>query len=381
MKLGPSNALVALAALIVLGVPMSSDAKVQNRLWVQVMPTCKVPPPGVEVVAIPAALVADLVASGVGAIVKSAADRLIATDQYRITTVLAYEPGFVIRANATIASFMLNCITLNVGPTPIAIVGDKTGVPLPIDEVEKSAAYGESPVVIRLEIDESADGTAIAARVTHWKYTRFLDPSPTSFRTPQRKVTVEVKLSDVDGGVLFATAMQVQADSGTLPNARPNDGERLPWMKRPVRNFAGERTLGKDQTFGPVNIEATIAEVAEPSGFAKMVGTSLGNQKASIDSYVKDRVTQALDETEAANARLASIKEATAALDEYTAAHVAAGLARLAFDAATDPAAKSGARQTLELTLATLRQKEVIARAAFDRADLAFEPLPAVGIP
>jgi hypothetical protein len=359
---------------------MPSYANVPNRLWVQVMPSRKVLPPRAEAVGIPAVIVADLIASGVGAIVKSAADRLIASDQYVIKTVLAHEPSFVIRANAMSASFLLNCITLNVGSKAIPIY-DEERVPLSFDVIAKRTEYGESPVVIRLELNESTDGTALAARVTHWKYEKFLDPSPTPFRTPQRKVTVEVKISDVEGSVLLATAMQVKADSSMLPNARPNDGERLPWMKRPVKNFSGERVLTKDQDFGPVNIEASITEVAEPCGFAKILGTTLGNQKAAIEGYVKDRVTQALDETEAAKAKLASLKEASTGRDEYETAYAEAVKATKTFDAAADGAAKSAAEQTLALKRATLRLKERLARAAFDRAGLAFEPMPAINDP
>ena len=149
-------------------------------------------------------------------------------------------------------------------------------------------------------------------------------------------------------------------------------------MKRPVKNFSGERVLTEDKEFGPVNIEASITEVAEPSGFAKILGTTLGNQKAAIERYVKDRVTQALDETEAAKAKLASLKEASTARDAYEAAYKAAVEAKKFFDGAADGAAESAAEQTLELKLATLRQKEVFTRAAFDRAGLAFEPMPAI---
>jgi hypothetical protein len=360
---------------------MSSYANAQNRLWVQVMPPHTEPPPGAEAAAIPAVFVAEMIASGVGAIVKSAADRLIASDQYVMKTMLAYEPSFVIRANAASASFLLSSITLNVGRKAIPIYDDKTRVPLSIEVIRNSAEYRESPVVIRLELKESTDGTALTARVTHWKYMQFLDSSATWFRKRRRKVTIEVKMSDVEGSVLWATAMQVEADSSMLPNTRPNEGERLPWMKRPVRHFSGERAIAKDQDFGPVNIEASITEVAEPSGFAKLIGTTLGNQKAAIEGYVKDRVSGIFDETEAAKAKLASLKDASTARDEYESAYDAAAKAGKTFDVAADQAVKTAARQTLELKLATLRQKEVLARLAFDRAGLAFEPMPAIKDP
>jgi len=39
------------------------------------------------------------------------------------------------------------------------------------------------------------------------------------------------------------------------------------------------------------------------------------------------------------------------------------------------------ARQALQLKLVALRQKEVLARAAFDRSGLSFAPLPAIPEP
>ena len=68
---------------------MSTVASAPNRLWVQVMPSCKTRARFTEALAVPPVILADLVASGVGAIVKSAADRLIASDRYVIRTMLA----------------------------------------------------------------------------------------------------------------------------------------------------------------------------------------------------------------------------------------------------------------------------------------------------
>ena len=152
-------------------------------------------------------------------------------------------------------------------------------------------------------------------------------------------------------------------------------------MKRPLRNFPGERLLADDQEFGPVNIEASITEVAEPSGWAMLLGGTLASQKSALEGYVKDRVTQTLDATEIANAKLASINDASTARDDYEAAYDAAAKTSKSLEAATDKAAKSVARQTFELKLATLRQKEVLARAAFDQAALVFEPLPKIKVP
>jgi hypothetical protein len=357
---------------------MSTVASAPNRLWVQVMPSCKAPVRTAEALAIAPAFVVDLVASGVGAIVKSAADRLIASDQYVIKTVLAYEPSFVMRAQATTVSFLLNCITLNVGPGPIPIRDEETKRPLPVDIIMRSAAYEQSPAVIRLEFEESTDGTALAARVTHWKYTRFLDPSTPWFRNPLRKITIEVNFSDAAASALLTTAMQVEADSSTLPRARPNDGERLPWLPKPVRNLPGDRQPGSDQFFGPVNIEAKITEVAEPSWFARLLGSTLGSQQAAIEGFVKDRLVKALDETEAAKAGLTTLQDAMAARADYESAYKAAVQTRKTLETAADDAAKIAAEQALALQLATLRLKETLARDAFDRAGLPFEPLPAI---
>lgn len=171
--------------------------------------------------------------------------------------------------------------------------------------------------------------------------------------------------------------MQVEADSSSLPHTCPNDGERLPWLPKPVRNLPGDRQIDSDQFFGPVNIEAKIAEVAEPTRFARMLGSTLGSRQAAPEGYVKDRLVQALDEAEAAQAGLATLKDARAARAEYESAYHAAAQTRKTLDTATDDAARVAAEQTLTLQLATLRLKETLARDAFNRAGLAFEPLPA----
>jgi hypothetical protein len=351
---------------------MSSSSK-PNRLWVQVVWESKDTP--VSEAGVPIFDVGGLIASGVGAIIKSTADVLIASDQYVTKTVLAYEPSFRIRAHATSATFLLNSIVLNVGPNAVK----------PSDVEVNGGEYARSPVVIWLKFDESIDGTALAPRVTHWKYEQFLDPSAmrlkSLFRTQRRKVTVEVKISDVDGGDLLATAMQVEADSAGLPNVRPNYCERLPWKKRPVKNFTGERSVAEDQCFGPVNIEASITEVCEPSRFARFLGMTVGSQKPAIEKYVRDRVMQAMDETTTAKAMLISLDEASKIQNDYQTAYKEAAEAMKAVTAAVDEADKCIAQQLLALKLATLRQKEILARASFDRAGLAFEPMPKIKDP
>jgi hypothetical protein len=187
---------------------------------------------------------------------------------------------------------------LNVGPKPIPLFADGSArTPLTLDQIKASDAYRRSPVVIRLELQESSDRTALGARVTHWRYVRFL-------------------------------------------------------------------------------IEATITEAAEPSGFAKFLGTALGNQKAAIEAYVKDQVTQSLDTTEAAKARSSLLKEASTFRDEYGAAFTEFVEAGKKFDAAPAGAEKQAAELTLTVKRAALRHKEDLVRAAFDRAGLPFQPMP-----
>lgn len=359
---------------------MSSYTSNKNRLWVQVMPSCEIPSLVMDAKGGPVAILVDFMASGIGAIIKSAGDRLVNSDQHVMKTVVAYEPGFVIRANAISASFLLNCITLNVGPKVIPIRDGKTGLPLSLDVITKSSEYEQCPVVIRLEFVESTDGTAVAAQITHWKYNYFLDPSPTPSRTPRRKITIELKISDVDNNVLLVTVMQIEANSEELGNERPNDGERLPWMKRPVKNLSSEQNLAQDQFFGPVNIEVSITEVAEPSRFAKFFGTFLGNQKTAIETFVKDRLTQVLDESAAGKRKLDLLKEASTALEEYKKNYDMAVKARSNLDAASkdDIAAWDDAKQRLALQLAILHQQEVLTRGVFDRAQLSFTPLPVI---
>jgi len=290
-----------------------STAEARNRLWLQVTPAREPAATRLEAAPVVAAIAVDLAVSAVGTVVKVVSDRLVATDQYVLRTLQAYEPAFAIRANAASSEFLPRYITLNVGPRPVPIPKVGSNATFPAPEVERGVEYRSSPVVVRLELTGSKDGTALRARLAHWKYADFIAPPTAPFKRRKRKVAIEVKMSDVDGGALLKLALQMEATRAELPTAGLASAEHLPWVKRPVKSVPGDRASAEEQWFGPVNVEASVTEVAEPGWLAKLLAGTLGNQKAAIEKLVKDRVGQALDETEAAKARIEAVKEALAA--------------------------------------------------------------------
>jgi hypothetical protein len=340
-----------------------------DRLWVQVTAQDRT---ALEMAG--AEVIAGVIASGIGAVVKGVADRLIATDQYTITTTLAFEPAFRRVANSSRDEFLPKFITLNVGPEPInpkTFLHDTPKLTYPPHDMPKL----NSPVVIQVEIVESKDRTAVAAKVRHWTYQRSLEPGKVPFRARRRKVTVEIKMTDIDGRALLTLAMQVQGTQQQINSQLPQLEERLPWAKRPSMSVPPETPTGQDVSFGPVNIECKITEVAETSGFAKFLGATLNSQKGAIETYVKERVTQALDDTAAANAQLQALTAASAARQRYEAAYKEVEAAK---QAAAQASRGSTAALDLQVKLAILRQREVLAREAFQQAMLAFDPLPPI---
>src|SRR5580693_2574274 len=118
-----------------------------DRLWVQVTAQDRT---ALEMAG------AEVIAGGIGAVVKGVADRLIATDQYTITTTLAFEPAFRRVANSSRDEFLPKLITLNVGPEPInpkTFLHDTPKLTYPPHDMPKL----NSPVVIQVEIVESKD--------------------------------------------------------------------------------------------------------------------------------------------------------------------------------------------------------------------------------
>src|SRR5687767_11539000 len=91
-----------------------------TRLWIQVGRLA-----GVETVkgleSPVATFVAGLVSSGAGALLKTAADRLVEAREYTLSGVLAYEPAFRSLAGGS-AEFLPGVITLNVGAGPVEFV-------------------------------------------------------------------------------------------------------------------------------------------------------------------------------------------------------------------------------------------------------------------
>lgn len=338
------------------------------RLWIQPTPAPVVAAQeGRE--AIGTTILATAISSGVGTIIAAAADRLTTDAQYDISGTLAYEPAFAMQAAPAKPLYLLKSITLNVGPSPVKFAGEGQRI-----AIDTGNAYAASPVVIRVDFESSADGTALAARVVHWKYQRCLGDKA-RIHGDGRRITVDIKVRDAAGTSLVATAMQVSGRRSEIGRLKPQEGERLPWSRAPSPNAPAD--LAPGDRFGPVNIEVRITEVASPSWLGRLLGATLSSQKAAVETYVKDRVTQAFDASAAAQSALALMSAAQAAWGHYAAAHKEAVTAREAYDKA-----RGAAEQVVLATKrAIVAEKETLAREAYAKAGLAFQPLAPIPAP
>ena len=338
------------------------------RLWIQATPLSN-PIERVPEASLGVSILGTLFSSGVGVLIKSAADKLMADNEYTLSDVLAFEPAFRAIPPAVLGEFWIRAITINVGPKHVEL--DNAGN-LSKDAIVAAKSAG-TVVIVRVEFELSRDGTALAGRVTHWVYEKCLDDR-IAFRDHKRKVTIEIKVSDVSGASLLATAMQVTATTQTLAAATPASGERLPWAPRPSATAPPGDIAG---FFGPVNIQVRITEAAGPSWLGRLLGSTLSSQKGEIETYVKDTVTQATDPTAAAQANLGIIAAAQAAWTDYMATYQKASAARETFEKDDSPANQ----QLFVLSLAVLHEYLELAREAHKRAGLEFHPLSNIAAP
>jgi len=338
------------------------------RLWIQATAR-KAESRQVGPEALGTVFLATLASSGVGALIKTAADRLLADNEFTLSDTLAFDPAFHAAQTGGQGEFLVSAITLNVGPQAVTLEPD--------GQLSEATVIGAAragiPVLVRVEFVPSLDGTALAGRVTHWVYQGCLD-ARTALRASQRKVSIEIKITDAAGASLLATAMQVTATVNTLAKARPAQGERLPWARKPGAVAPAGAVDGR---FGPVNIQVRITEAAAPSWLGRLLGNTLSAQKAAVETLVKDAVTQALDPSAAAQAQLGSIEAAQTAWTAYATAHQKAAVAREAFD----KAGSAANQQALVLALAVLAERLTLAREAHGRAALTMQSLPAVAAP
>lgn len=337
------------------------------RLWIQATNRTAVNQ-GVVPETVATTFLATLVSSGVGALITTAADRLLADNEYTLSDTLAFEPAFHAVQPGAPGEFVLRTITINVGSAPIELEHDGQLSDKVVTEADRTG----TSVVVRVDFEPSLDGTALAGHVTHWVYRRCLDPR-TALRAPQRKVTIEIKVTDTAGASLLSTTMQVTATVDTLATACPAGGQRLPWAHKP----AAAAPAGAAGYFGPVNILVRITEAAAPSWLGRLLGNTLSGQKAAVETIVKDAVTQALDTSAPAQARLDSVEAAQTAWTAYVTAYQKVMAAREAFDKDRS----SANHQVLVLALAVLAERLALARDAHGRAGLTLQPLPDVAAP
>jgi hypothetical protein len=376
--------------------PAPRAASEPDRLWVQATPACNpIAEPTTQAQAPRVASVpeigAAIVAGAVGEWLKAAANWLKADSTYTVSTILPLDDAFRHRASAVArrdaadpdAVFVPRCVTLSVGPDAVGLL-DTQGAPVPMPRLVRRQDYLASPVFIQIEYNSAHDGSAVAPTVVHWKYERFLDPEAAPLRKPQRQVTIEVLVTqpavdgsaDVDvhstyravGSIEDYARMSAKIERQVPPYNVPG-----PWQPRPSRSPPAG--WPQDKPYGPVNLKATITELAWASDFAKFFASGLSSQQSEIESLVEARIKEAVDPTARAQARLAALSTAQSARSQYASAYKAAQ------DAGKEYCAGKATRDAVELALAILRQDEALARRAMDHAGIAFTPMPALDVP
>jgi hypothetical protein len=129
--------------------------------------------------------------------------------------------------------------------------------------------------------------------------------------------------------------------------------------------------------FGPVNVSATLTEIAKPSWLGKTFSTTLTTEKSALQDFVKQKVKDEIDPAARAQAKLDLANAASTALAAYDTAYAAASTAYATYQGAASAANKA----SLVVKLAVLRQQEVVTREAFDAAGMSFQPYPAIPPP
>ena len=97
-------------------------------------------------------------------------------------------------------------------------------------------------------------------------------------------------------------------------------------------------------------------------------------EQQSIETLIRDRITQSLDAGAAAQAKITALSSAQTARDQYETAY---NEAKTAVDTYLTSHSDADKQKAL-LKLAVLKQREILTRDAFDKASITFIPLPAI---
>jgi len=93
------------------------------RLWIQATAR-KAESRAVGPEALGTVFLATLASSGVGALIKTAADRLLADNEFTLSDTLAFDPAFHAPQPGGQGEFLVSAITLNVGPKAVTLEPD-----------------------------------------------------------------------------------------------------------------------------------------------------------------------------------------------------------------------------------------------------------------
>lgn len=219
------------------------------------------------------------------------------------------------------------------------------------------------------------ESVVLRPEVVSWQHTGFLgDRCPWYLRCIERDVVFALEMfapdtappsSKASGGAQPLGVVIENASVETLRNAF-NKGDSLPWFKASPPN-------------GPVNLRFRMVETKQPHAFSKALGEVIKAEKESILVRVDNKLKGIEDQVKAQEGQK-DVAEAVKAFDSYKVAWQAASTTRDAHAKAA-PADKKQLELMYALQVKSARLSEVLARAAFEAAGIAFPnqglgPLP-----
>lgn len=239
----------------------------------------------------------------------------------------------------------------------------------------KSGLNGPPAFYMELAYVKNRSGSVFSLQPKFVHYPEFLGPNVV-FGPSTRDLLVQIEFSEPGSTSPFADA-KLQFNGLTAGGLSSSNigGIRLPWSNPPASEGVSKST----GVVVPFNVKLLVAETAKPGTFGRLLGGVLKDQKESIASAIETKVKLAISDSERQAARNSATESASTALTVYLAAFDANEAAKkMLVDAngGSDLAAKAKAANAAAVSATRLRNAEVLARSAFNGANLDFTPVP-----
>ena len=235
------------------------------------------------------------------------------------------------------------------------------------------------------QVDISPDSSAFRFTVSHWHHKVFLAQTRGWFqRSGERDFAIKIELLSPGSEGLGTRSVFVEHVFTALDQSELaqlfTKGQKLPWFALPKRpavttdpGAAVVRTL-------PLNLRVTLVETTKPNQFAEWMQALAKEKKGEISALVKDTVRQAIDPSyaaaqgaklaDAAGTAYAAYKTAWDDLSAHAAAKPKLPENATADQRSTHDAALVAWNAKALVKSQTLDSKRVVAKVAFDAADL-----------